>query len=201
MMNRDALKFTDLEAFIEAIEGMGFNGEVTDLIYEQGKLPYGTAYFVPTYLLPPTFDLDIIDQFGGAITKVEKIRYLGTEQFEADFMIFPLSMVGYIEIDSPAPINLVPDTALIDWTTGEMIFVINLEDGGGKEFYLAATGNLIGLSDQATEEPQLFKTHKQVNKQMDLLRQKYAQTCQIYAVDQREFDARRKVLLIKPDRQ
>ncbi|GAB2547159.1 hypothetical protein [Spirosoma aerophilum] len=198
-MNRDALKFTDLDAFLEVVEGMGFNGEVTDLIYEQGKLPYCTAYFVPTHLLPSTFDLESIDQFGGTIAQVEQVRYLGTEEFNADFMIFPLSMVGYVEVDSLSPVNFVPNTPQVDWTTGEMIFVINLEDGGGKEFYLNTTGSLVGLADQSDDEPHLFKTHKQVIKQLDLLRQKYPQTCKVYPVDYRDFEARRKSLLLNPD--
>jgi hypothetical protein len=198
-MNRDALKFTDLDAFLDATGRMGFNGEVTDLIYEQGKLPYCTAYFLPTHLLPPTFDLDAIDQFGGTITKVEQIHYLGTEQFDADFMIFPLSMVGYVEIDSFLPANLGPNSNQIGWTPGEMVFVINVEDGGGKEFFLTSEGRLIGIADQTTEEPQFFKTSKQVNKQLEILRQKYPQTCQAYAVDHRDFDARRKRLLENPD--
>ena len=198
-MNRDALKFTDLDAFIEVTEGMGFNGEVTDLIYEEGRLPYGTAYFVPTDLLPAAFDLNDIDQFGGTITLVDKIRYLGVEQFNADFMIFPLSMEGYVEVDSFSPANLVPDISQIDWRTEEMVFVINVEDGGGKEFYLTASGSLVGLADQSDEDPQLFKTNKQVNKQLDLLRQKYPQTCQIYAVDNKDFEARRRSLLQNPN--
>lgn len=197
-MNREAIKFRDLDAFIEAVEGMGFNGEVADLIYEQGKLPYCTAYFVPTHLLPSTFDLDAINEFGGTITEVERIRYLGTEQFDADFMIFPLSMIGYVEIDSHSPANFGPTTP-IDWTTGEMVFVINLEDGGGKEFYLSANGKFVGLTDENQAEPQAFKTHKQVQKQLDLLRQKYPASCQVYALDHREFEARQKVLLQNPD--
>ncbi len=195
----DALKFTDLDAFIETVQGMGFNGEITSLIYEGGKLPYCTAYFVPTHLLPSAFDLNAIDQFGGTIAKVTQIQYLGTEEFDADFMIFPLSRVGYIEVDSTEPSNFVPESALFDWTTGEMVYVINIEDGGGKEFFLTQNGTLVGLADQSQEEPQIFKTHKQVNKQLESLRQKYPQTCQVYAVDHREFEARRKALSENPD--
>lgn len=193
-MNREALKFTDLEAFFEVMEGMGYNGEIKNLIYEQDKLPYCSAYFIPTHQLPASFDISLIDQFKGKLAHVEEVRYLGTEEFNADFMIFPLSLIGYVEVNSTAPATFVPNTEVIDWATGEMNFVINLEDGGGKEFYVTAGGGLIGLADQSEEEPYIFKTHKQVTKQLDQLRQKYPKTCKIYAMEKREFEARRKAV-------
>lgn len=197
-MNREALKFTDLDAFFEVMEGLGYNGEIKNLIYEQDKLPYCSAYFIPTHLLPANFNIDMIDQFEGKLAQVEEIRYLGIDEFNADFMIFPLSLIGYVEVKSSAPATFVPDTTAIDWTTGDMNFVINLEDGGGKEFYLTANGGLIGLAEKSEEEAHVFKTHKQVSKQLDLLRQKYPKTCQVYALERREFDRRRSVLQTPP---
>ena len=191
-MNREALKFTDLDTFLEVMNGMGYNGEITKLIYEQDKLPYCSAYFIPTHLLPASFDFGAINQFEGRLAQVKEIRYLGTEEFNADFMIFPLSLTGYVEVDSKAPVTFVPSTTDIDWATGEMNFVINLEDGGGKEFYLSAGGALVGLADKSEEEPHVFKTNKQVTKQLDQLRQKYPRTCRVYALEKREFELRKK---------
>ena len=193
-MKRNALKFTDLAAFFEVMESMGINGKGKDLIYEQDKLPYCSAYFIPTDLLPPTFDLNTICHFGGILTQVQEIRYLGTERFTSDFMIFPLSLTGYVEIDSFSPPTFVPETDQNDWATEEMIFVINIEDGAGKEFYLTSSGSLVGIADQSTEEPQEFKTYKQVDKQLSVLSQKYPPTCRIYALELHEFNQRRQVL-------
>lgn len=195
-MNRDAVKFTDLDTFLSIMERMGYNGEIKDLIYEQGKLPYCSAYFVPTDLLPDTLyiDNDTLDQFGGTLAKVEEIRYLGFEEFTTDFMVFPLSLRGYVEVRIATPVTFAPETIQNKWTTGEMIFIINLEDGGGKEFYLTQSGRFVGLTDRSDEEPQPFKTLKQAGKRMDQLRERYPETCRIYTTEQRDFDARRKLL-------
>lgn len=197
-MNREALKFTDLDAFFNVVEKMGYNGEIKELIYEQDKLPYCTAYFIPTHLLPPNFNINVIDRFAGQLAQVEEVQFLGTEEFNADFMIFPLSLVGYVEVNTVAPTIFVLDKTSIDWSTGEMNFVIYIEDGGGKEFFLAASGALIALTDQTQEEPQILKNHKQVTKHLDQLRPKYPRTCNIRALEKREFEARRKELL-NPD--
>lgn len=190
-MSRDALKFTDLDAFLAVMEEMGYDGEVQKLIYEEGQLPYCSAFFVPLYLLPPSFDQTKLDVFGGSITQIEVINYLGTEQFMTDFMIFPLSRTGYLELGT----SFVEDTFFDDPEGKNMNFVVNIEDGGGKEFYLAKSGNLIGLVDNADDEPQIFKTAKQVAKQIDQLRQKHAESCQVYVLEIHEFEARKKALL------
>ena len=197
-MNREALKFTDLESFFEVIEEMGYNGEISSLLYEQGKLPYCTAYFIPTHLLPNDFNFDAIDQFNGRLAQVEEIQYLGIEKFNADFMIFPVSLTGYVEVDFVGPVTFVPEASVVDWSKGEMNFVINVKDGGGKEFLLTAQGTLVGLTEPNQGEPHIFKNHKQVTKQLDLLRQRYPKTCQVYGIEKREYEARRQVLL-NPD--
>lgn len=197
-MNREALKFTDLESFFEVIKGMGYNGEISRLIYEQGKLPYCSAYFIPTHLLPANFNYESLSQFDGKLAQVEEIQYLGIEDFHADFMIFPISLTGYVEVDSKAVSTFVSDTSVVDWSKGEMNFVINVKDGGGKEFLLTAEDTLVGLTDPNPGEPHIFKTHKQVSKQLDQLRQKYPKTCQVYALEKRDYEARRQTLL-NPD--
>ena len=194
-MNQDALKFTDLDSFFKAAEGMGFNGSLKDLLYEQDRLPYCSAYLIPIDLLPASFDLTARSRFGGTLTRVEEIHYLGTEQFTTDFMIYPLSLTGYVEIDSCNPTTFAETNLDEDPEGNDMNFVINIEDGGGKEFYLTQLGNLIALTDHSDDEPQVFKSAKQVNKQIDLLRQKYSEACQVYALEQHEFDARRTNLL------
>ena len=190
-MSRDALKFTDLDAFFKVVEGMGFNGELKELIYEQGKLPYCSAYLIPIDLLPITLDSTQCSLFGGSFTVIEDIRYLGTERFATDFMIYPLSRTGFLEVDSFGQGTAAPYNPFDDPEGTHMNFVINIEDGGGKEFYLSQNSNLISLTDASTEEPQIFKTAKQVNKQIDILRAKYSEACQVYALERHEFDTRR----------
>ncbi|MBD2703365.1 hypothetical protein IC229_22165 [Spirosoma sp. BT702] len=75
-----------------------------------------------------------------------------------------------------------------------MTYVINIEDGGGKEFYLASDGKLVGLSSTDKQEPQEFKAIKLAMKKMDQLRPKYPPVCRIYAVERVEFDNRRQLL-------
>jgi hypothetical protein len=41
-----------------------------------------------------------------------------------------------------------------------MVYVINLEDGGGNEFFFTAEGGLIGLSSDGPEQPQEFRNYK-----------------------------------------
>lgn len=193
-MKRDAIKFTDLTAFFQVMEGFGYNGEVKALIYEKEKLPYCSAYLVPTQLLPESFDLNAITEFGGTLTSVQDIQYLGTERFTTDFMIYPLSRAGYVEVETYGQSTFAPTSNDQDWTEGEMIYLINLQDGTGQEFYLTTQGTLASLSAKDEQEPQQFKTYKQVNKQLEALRQKYPKTCRVYFVERREFDERRKAL-------
>lgn len=194
-MNREAIKFTDLDAFFNVMEGFGYNGEVKKLIYEQDKLPYGSAYLVPTQSLPETFDLDAIGLFGGSLTCVQDINYIGTERFATDFMIYPLSMVGYVEVETPTRSTFAPSKSEHDWTEGEMVYLINIQDGTGHEFYLTTNGTMASLSAKDDQKPQEFKTYKQVNKQLEALRPKYPKTCRVYFVERREFEEKRKALL------
>lgn len=78
--------------------------------------------------------------------------------------------------------------------TNQMTYVINIEDGGGKEFYLAPDGKLIGLTSNDPQEPQEFKAIKLALKKMDQLRPKYPPVCRIYAVERVEFNDRRQLL-------
>jgi hypothetical protein len=192
-MSRDALKFTDLNTFLSLTEELRLDGRVTDLLYEGGKLPYCSAFFIPLDLLPESFDYTKLSLFGGTITKIDPIRYLGTERFTTDFMIYPLSLRGYVEVQTAGYTTFDQTNPFDDPEGTDMNFVINIEDGGGKEFFLAQNGNLVSLLD-TDQEPQIFKTAKQVDKQMDLLRQKYSEACQVYGLEYAEFEARRKQL-------
>jgi hypothetical protein len=78
--------------------------------------------------------------------------------------------------------------------TNQMTYVINIEDGGGKEFYLAPDGKLIGLASNDQQEPKEFRTIKLVLNKMDQLRPKYPPVCRIYAVERKEFNNRRALL-------
>lgn len=75
-----------------------------------------------------------------------------------------------------------------------MTYVINIEDGGGKEFFLTTEGRLKGLSDSGSEQPQEFKTLKQALKKRDELRPKYPPICRIYALEKSEFNSRQALL-------
>jgi hypothetical protein len=75
-----------------------------------------------------------------------------------------------------------------------MTYVINIEDGGGKEFFLTSEGKLIGLSDPGGVQPQEFKVLKQAIKKREELRPKYPPICRIYALEIGEFNNRRKLL-------
>jgi hypothetical protein len=193
-MNREALKFTDLNTFLSVMEEKGYNGELKDFIFEQDKPPYCSAYFIPLHQLPESFDLESIDKFGGTMARVEEIHYVGTERFTADFMIFPLSRTGYVEVGIPAPTTFVQEMVPTKWTTEEMNYVINLEDGGGQEFFLTAAGKLVGMATVSQEQPQEFKTFKQAAKKISQITEKYPATCQLYVMELREFQARQKVL-------
>lgn len=193
-MNRDAVKFTDLDTFLSVMEERGCNGELKNFIFEHNKPPYCSAYFIPVHHLPESFALESIDEFGGTIAQVEAIHYIGTERFTSDFMIFPVSLTGYIEIGIPRPTTFARQMVPANWTTGEMNYVINLEDGGGKEFFLSVAGGLIGLSSVVPEQPQEFKTYKLTARRIDQLKSRYPATCQLYAVERREFDNRRRML-------
>lgn len=192
-MRGEAIKFTDLDAFQSFMEGEGFGQQARAIIYEHGKLPYCSAYLIPVDRLPPAFDLSKSDRFGGTLTEVEPIKYQGTERFYTDFMIYPQSLSGFVEVEEISSFNFADDQT--DAET--MIYVINLEDGGGQEFFLTVEGNLVNLSAFSEEQPQEFKAYKLVAKKIDQIREKYPASCQIYGLEQSEFDARRSLLLAK----
>ncbi|WP_018619758.1 hypothetical protein [Spirosoma luteum] len=194
-MSREALKFTDLDAFLSVMEEQGFGQQAHAIIYERDKLPYCSAYLIPTELLPATFDLTMSPIFGGTLTCVQEVNYLGTETFHTDFMIYPLSLTGFVEVDGVSPITFADDKQERD---KHMIYVINLEDGGGQEFFLTVGGGLINLSTDADEQPQEFKTFKLVEKKIHQIRDRYPATCRIYALDKKEFDNRRVLLQAPP---
>lgn len=198
-MNRDALKFTDLDAFLSVVQQQGISQQVEAIIYEEDKLPYCSAYLLPLELLPTTFDLSLAPEFGGSLTKVYEVNYIGTEQFFTDFMIYPLSRIGYVEVDGVSPITFAPDTQEDDQDWKHMIYVINLEDGGGQEFFYTVDGRLVNLATVSDEQPQEFKTHKLVEKKIDQIRERYPPICHLYPVERNEFDQRRSKLQTQSD--
>ena len=72
-----------------------------------------------------------------------------------------------------------------------MIYVINIEDGGGQEFFLTQESTLVNLSSNSQEEPQEYKSLKLALKKRNQLRPQYADNCRIYALERTEFSARR----------
>ncbi|GAA4459264.1 hypothetical protein GCM10023189_32670 [Nibrella saemangeumensis] len=196
-MKREALKFTDLDLFLTVMEEYGFGRQAEEIIFEEDKLPYCSAYLVPTELLPATFDLNQSARFGGSITHVQEITYSGNEKFYTDFMIYPLSLTGYVEVNGVSALTFA-ETPILDPESAPMIYVINLEDGGGQEFFLAADGSMCKLSLPGEQQPQEFKNYKLAAKKMEQLRDRYPATCQLYVLEQTEFNNRRKILQ-KPD--
>lgn len=79
-------------------------------------------------------------------------------------------------------------------TSIQMIYVINLEDGGGQEFYVTSEEKLISLSLPNQPEPQEFRSLKLAMKRLDQLRPKYPATCRLYALERTEFNHRRELL-------
>jgi hypothetical protein len=100
--------------------------------------------------------------------------------------------------DIITPLTFAPDLSDEDGDWTQMIYVINLEDGGGQEFYLATNGNLLSLSTPSDEEPQEFRSYKLVAKKMDQLRERYPASCHVYALERKEFDKRRLLLQTPP---
>lgn len=190
----NALKFKDLDAFMSVMQQLGMSQQAEAIIYEENELPYCSAYLLPIELLPSTFDLSLTTEFGGSVTKVYEVNYIGTEQFFTDFMIYPLSRIGYVEVDGLPPVTFAPKAQEneLDWK--DMIYVINLEDGGGQEFFFTVDGSLISLSVASEEQPQEFKTHKLADKKIDQIRELYPRNCLIYPVERKEFDQRRSKL-------
>lgn len=186
-MNSRALKFFDLDAFLLEMEKQGLGPKAHDLIYERDKEPYRSAFLIPLDLLPDKFDQSRIKHFGGTVTHVQRINYLGTEVFYSDFMIYPVSLTGYLEVENHSDLTFAASTD----KEPDMIYVINLEDGGSQEFYLGTSGEMIGLDDPRNEEPQEFKSYKLVAKQLEELKGKYAATCRLYFMERNEFAQRR----------
>lgn len=197
-MSREALKFTDLDAFLLAMDEQGFVQQAQAILYEGDKLPYCSAYFIPTELLPATFDQAQAVRFGGSITRVQDVNYVGTERFYNDFMIYPLSLTGYVEMNDIPPIIFAEDESDEERDLKQMIYVINLEDGGGQEFYLTVSGSITNLSTISNDQPQEFKTYKLVAKKIDQIRDRYPATCRVYALERKEFDSRRLLLQRPP---
>lgn len=71
-------------------------------------------------------------------------------------------------------------------------FVINLDDGMGKEFYLTPNGNLVDLSDSDSSPPQTLQTDTEVVTLLRQLRGKYPASYRFYAVEFGEFQDRRE---------
>ncbi|GAA4419344.1 hypothetical protein GCM10023187_53560 [Nibrella viscosa] len=197
-MKREALKFTDLDLFLSVMEEYGLGKLAEELIYEQDNLPYCSAYLIPTELLPVNFDLSQVNRFGGTLTHVKEAIYTENARFYDDFMFYPFSLTGYVEVNGVSPITFAGDAPTLDPECAPMNYVINLEDGGGQEFFLAADGSMCKLSLPGEQQPQEFKNYKLAAKKMEQLRDKYPATCELYVLEQNEFNNRRKILQ-KPD--
>lgn len=193
-MNRDALKFSDLNAFRQELAAQGlFSDElIQDLFYEDGQLPYRSIFLIPLQLLPPAFDLDQIDAFDGQLTCVEDTRFLGHERYTQHFMIYRQSMTGYLEVQY---VRTATNFATQQREAKEMAFVISVDDGGGQEFFLTDSGDLVSMHKPSEIEPRIFKTNKQVRRQEDLLRQKFPSTCRVYGLERKEFKRRWEKLI------
>jgi len=91
-------------------------------------------------------------------------------------------------------ISFAADRSAKQSTSIRMVYVINIEDGGGKEYFLSAEGNLVSLDSPDKQEPKEFKVLKLALKKMDQLRPKYPPVCRIYAVERNDFNTRRQLL-------
>jgi len=75
-----------------------------------------------------------------------------------------------------------------------MIYVINLEDGGGQEFYLNTEGAFTPLASSNPIPAQTFRSFGLMMKRLAQLRSSYSSSCQLYGVEQSEFEERRQVV-------
>lgn len=91
-------------------------------------------------------------------------------------------------------ISFAADRSAKPTTSMPMVYVINIEDGGGKEFFLSVEGKLVSLDSTDNQEPQEFKAIKLALKKMDQLRPNYPPVCRIYAVERNDFNSRRQLL-------
>lgn len=54
-----------------------------------------------------------------------------------------------------------------------MSYVINIEDGAGREYFIGENGTAIALDAKNAEKPMIFKTDKQIIKKRDALEAEY----------------------------
>ncbi|GAA4464798.1 hypothetical protein GCM10023189_44550 [Nibrella saemangeumensis] len=193
-METEAVKFTDLDAFLETMRAQGFDQQAEALVYEQGKLPYRSVFLIPVSLFPADFDWQTMIEFGGVVTQVREFEYIETEPMFTNFMVYPVSGIGYEEIEVHSSSNGLS-------ANGEatpMAYVITLEDGIGRDYYLSELGNMVPFDQPSEEEPKVLKTNKRVDKIIDELSATYPASCKLFAVERKEFEKRRQLLQNPP---
>jgi len=193
-MRGEAIKFIDLEAFLAYMDRKGWGQQARALISEDSQLPYCSAYILPLRLLPSGFEPCKSNQFGGSLIEFEEIAYTGNETFYTDFMVYPASRRGYLEVCNDPDHSVGIGEAEVEQELELMSYVINIEDGGGQEFFQTAGGKLINLVSQSEDVPQEFSNYKLVSRKIDQIRDKYPASCHVYAVEKSEFEERRRVL-------
>jgi hypothetical protein len=198
-MSGEAIKFLDLEAFWAYMDSKGWGPQARSLIYENSQLPYCSAYILPTKLLPPGFEPCKSNQFGGCLIDFEEIVYTGDEKFYTDFMIYPASGRGYLEVSNDPDHSPEISEAEDEQELELMSYVINIEDGGGQEFFQTASGRLVNLTTDSEEVPQEFSNYKLVSRKIDQIRDKYPASCHVYALEKSEFEERRRVLQLSQE--
>ncbi len=73
----------------------------------------------------------------------------------------------------------------------QMSYVINIEDGAGREYFISDSGTAIALDAKGGDKPMIFKTDKQIIKKREALEAEYPATCMVYVIERKEFEARR----------
>jgi hypothetical protein len=79
-------------------------------------------------------------------------------------------------------------------TDDAMTYVINLEDGGGQEFFLSTECQLVSLKSQTEASPETFRSYKATARRIEQIQERYPESCHIYALEIAEFEQRQRVL-------
>ena len=93
--------------------------------------------------------------------------------------------------------NLSYQTTYELWQDEEILdlsFVINLEDGAGREFYLTEDHAFINLTESELKGPLNIQTYSELSRILNQLKHKYPASCHVYALERNEFDQRRERL-------
>ncbi|GAA4459267.1 hypothetical protein GCM10023189_32680 [Nibrella saemangeumensis] len=79
-----------------------------------------------------------------------------------------------------------------------MAFVINLADAIGREYYLSVPGKMVPMDQPSQEEPKVFTHTGRIEKLVKSMSETYPATCQVYALERKEFEKRRQLLQNPP---